>query len=471
MMRSQLQAVGRLAKPSVAAPRLASAARSQITSTASKPTTTTTRTLATATRTTSRPIVHLYPALSSSQYRSFSTTRIQHGEVIITVPQMAESITEGTIASIGKQVGDRVEADEEVASIETDKIDVAVNAPEEGTIVELFVAEGDTVEVGQKLARLETGGAPAEKKEETKKADEPESKPEPAAAPAQEQKKEPEAPKKEESKPAPAAPPKPAAAPQQQQQQQQQQQKPASEVPFGATGAFSRGERTEKLPRMRKTIATKLKQSQNATASLTAIEEVDMTNLMAWRAKNKEAVMKRYGVKLGYMGAFTKATCLAAQRVPQLNASMDTEKEIITYRDYVDISIAVSAPKGLVTPVLRNVESLDIVGIERGVAELADKARKSKLAMPDLEGGNFSISNPGIFGSLFGTPVINYPQAAIFNMNGIKERVVVVDGKLEIRPMMYITVTYDHRLIEQREAEAFLGAVKGYVEDPSSLLL
>ncbi|KXH67501.1 dihydrolipoyllysine-residue succinyltransferase [Colletotrichum salicis] len=468
MMRSQLQAVGRLAKPS-AAPRLASAARTQITSAASKPTTTTTRSLTTATRTTSRPIVQAYPALSSSQYRSFSTTRIQHGEVIITVPQMAESITEGTIASIGKQVGDRVEADEEVASIETDKIDVAVNAPGEGTIVELFVAEGDTVEVGQKLARMETGGAPAEKKEsqpekkeETKKA-EPESKPEPATAP---EKKEPETPKKEESKPAPAAPSKPAAP-----QQQQQQQKPASEVPFGATGSFSRGERIEKLPRMRKTIATKLKQSQNMTASLTAIEEVDMTNLMAWRAKNKEAVMKRYGVKLGYMGAFTKATCLAAERVPQMNAAMDTEKEIIKYRDYVDISIAVSAPKGLVTPVLRNVESLDIVGIERGVAELADKARKSKLAMPDLEGGNFSISNPGIFGSLFGTPVINYPQAAIFNMNGIKERVVVVDGKLEIRPMMYITVTYDHRLIEQREAEAFLGAVKGYVEDPATLLL
>ncbi|KAK1676115.1 hypothetical protein BDP55DRAFT_551437 [Colletotrichum godetiae] len=469
-MRSQLQAVGRLAKPS-AAPRLASAARTQVTSAASKPTTTT-RSLTTTTRTTSRPIVCAYPALSSSQYRSFSTTRIQHGEVIITVPQMAESITEGTIASIGKQVGDRVEADEEVASIETDKIDVAVNAPGEGTIVELFVAEGDTVEVGQKLARMETGGAPAEKKEsqpekkeETKKT-EPESKPEPAAAP---EKKEPEAPKKEESKPAPAAPSKPAAP--QQQQQQQQQQKPASEVPFGATGSFSRGERIEKLPRMRKTIATKLKQSQNMTASLTAIEEVDMTNLMAWRAKNKEAVMKRYGVKLGYMGAFTKATCLAAERVPQMNAAMDTEKEIIKYRDYVDISIAVSAPKGLVTPVLRNVESLDIVGIERGVAELADKARKSKLAMPDLEGGNFSISNPGIFGSLFGTPVINYPQAAIFNMNGIKERVVVVDGKLEIRPMMYITVTYDHRLIEQREAEAFLGAVKGYVEDPATLLL
>ncbi|OLN88082.1 Dihydrolipoyllysine-residue succinyltransferase component of 2-oxoglutarate dehydrogenase complex, mitochondrial [Colletotrichum chlorophyti] len=466
MMRSQLQSVGRLAKPT----RLAAASRTQIINTSSKSTAkttapTTSRSLTTSTRTIPRAL----PVLSSSQYRSFSSTRIQHGEVIVVVPTMAESITEGSVGSLNKQVGDRVEADEEIASIETDKIDVAVNAPEEGTIVEIFVAEGDTVTVGQKVARVETGGAgapPAEKSESTESKpetkSEPESKPEPAAAPAQEQKKEPEAPK-QESKPAPA--PKPAApAP-------QKQAEPASQAPFGATGLFSRGERVEKMTRMRKTIASKLKQSQNITASLTTINEVDMSALMQWRARNKEDVMKRHGVRLGYMGAFTKATCLAAQQVPQLNASIDTEKEIITYRDYVDISIAVSAPKGLITPVLRNVESLDIIGIERGVAELAAKARDGKLTMPDLEGGNFSISNPGIFGSLFGTPVINYPQAAVFNMNGIKERPVVVNGKLEIRPMMYITVTYDHRLIDGREAITFLNVVKNYIEDPAKLLL
>ncbi|KAK1585022.1 2-oxoacid dehydrogenase acyltransferase [Colletotrichum navitas] len=456
MMRPQIQTVGRMARPST---RLASAARSHIAGAAPKAST---RSLVTATRSvpSAYPAFAAAAAASSSRYRSFSTTRIQHGEVIITVPQMAESITEGTVASLGKQVGDRVEADEEVASIETDKIDVAVNAPEEGTILELFVAEGDTVEVGQKLARMETGGAPADAADKPK----PEPKSEPAppappapAAPAQEQKKEPApAAPKQETKPAPAS-------------EQQQQQQP--QTPFGATGAFPRGERVEKLSRMRKTIATKLKQSQNATASLTTINEVDMSALMAWRAQNKEAVMKRHGVRLGYMGAFTKATCLAAQQVPQLNASIDTEKEIITYRDYVDISIAVSAPKGLVTPVLRNVDALDIIGIERGVAELAAKARDGKLAMADLEGGNFSISNPGIFGSMFGTPVINYPQAAVFNMNGIKDRPVVVDGKLEIRPMMYITVTYDHRLIDGREAVTFLNLVKRYIEDPASLLL
>ncbi|KAK2000982.1 2-oxoacid dehydrogenase acyltransferase [Colletotrichum falcatum] len=466
MMRPQIQTVGRMARPST---RLASAARSRIANAAAP--TSSTRSLVTATRS----VPGAYPAFaissSSSRYRSFSTTRIQHGEVIITVPQMAESITEGTVASLGKQVGDRVEADEEVASIETDKIDVAVNAPEDGTILELFVAEGDTVEVGQKLARIETGGAPAAEKpaKDDKKPDD--KKPEPAA-PAQEQKKdEPESPAapaapKQETKP---APPKPAAPAQQQQQQQQQTQE--APVPFGASGAFSRGERVEKLSRMRKTIATKLKQSQNATASLTTVNEVDMSALMAWRAQNKDAVMKRHGVRLGYMGAFTKAACLAAQRVPQLNASIDTDKEVVTYRDYVDVSIAVSGPKGLVTPVLRNVDALDIIGIERGVAELAAKARDGKLAMADLEGGNFSISNPGIFGSMFGTPVINYPQAAVFNMNGIKDRPVVVDGKLEIRPMMYITVTYDHRLIDGREAVTFLNLVKSYIEDPASLLL
>ncbi|KAH0426604.1 hypothetical protein CcaCcLH18_10208 [Colletotrichum camelliae] len=455
MMRSQLQTAGRLARPSTTS-KIAGAARLHI---SPNVTSKTTALRSIATRTIPRAS---FPALTSSQYRSFSSTRIQHGEMFIVVPPMAESINEGTVASLSKQVGDRVEVDEEVASIETDKIDVAVNASEEGSIVELFVAEGDTVEVGQKIARVETGAAPegekpAPKKEEPK----PEaSKPaEATPAPAQEQKKEPEAPKKEESKPAPAP---------------KQEKKPAEAAPaapLGAAGLFSRGERVEKMTRMRKTIASKLKQSQNMTASLTTINEVDMSALMQWRARNKEDVMKRHGVRLGYMGAFTKATCLAAQQVPQLNASIDTDKEVITYRDYVDISIAVSAPKGLITPVLRNVESLDIIGIERGVAELAAKARDGKLTMPDLEGGNFSISNPGIFGSLFGTPVINYPQAAVFNMNGIKDRPVVVDGKLEIRPMMYITVTYDHRLIDGREAVTFLNVVKSYIEDPARLLL
>lgn len=208
------------------------------------------------------------------------------------------------------------------------------------------------------------------------------------------------------------------------------------------------------MSRMRRTIASRLKQSQNTCASLTTIQEVDMSHLIAWRAKHKEEVAEQYGVRLGYMGAFVKATTIAAQQVPQINAAIDTDKNIITFRDYVDISIAVSAPKGLVTPVLRNTDRLSIIQVEREVAALAKRVRKcrtyhnnahanvcsfqardSKLTMNDLEGGNFSISNPGIFGSMFGTPVINYPQAAVFNMNGIQDRVVAIDGKAEIRPV------------------------------------
>lgn len=393
-----------------------------------------------------------------TQRRLFSGSAARYADIIVKVPQMAESISEGTLASLPKKVGEQIEADEEIASIETDKIDVAVNAPETAVIAEYFVAEGDTVVVGQDLARIVTGGDAGAVK-----------KPEGDAPPPQQETKaaEPAQPKVEDKTPAPEAPkpatPAPAAKPAAQ---------PTQSQPVASTSAGpSRGERVEKMTRMRKTIASRLKQSQNTCASLTTIQEVDMTNLMAWRAKYRDEVAEEHGVRLGYMGAFTKATTLAAQQVPQINAAIDTEKEIITYRDYVDISIAVSAPKGLVTPVLRNTNALSIVELERDVATLAKKARDGKLTLEDLEGGNFSISNPGIFGSMFGTPLINYPQAAVFNMNGIQQRVMAVNGQAEIRPMMYISLTYDHRLIDGREAVTYLNLVKKYIEDPSRMLL
>ncbi|CAM1508925.1 Fc.00g026640.m01.CDS01 [Cosmosporella sp. VM-42] len=391
------------------------------------------------------------------QRRLFSSSRALNGEFIVKVPQMAESISEGTLASFMKQVGELVEADEELASIETDKIDVAVNVPEAGVVRELFAAEGDVVVVGQDLARIETG---AEATAEVPKRDD-------APAPREEPKKPEPAKLKDEQPgdktPAPASPspvpPKPASQP------------PPSQSAPASNGGPSRTERVEKMTRMRKTIASRLKQSQSTCASLTTIQEVDMTNLIAWRAKYRDEVAEEHGVRLGYMGAFTKATTLAAQRVPQINAAIDTEKEIITYRDYVDVSLAVSAPKGLVTPVLRNTHQLSIVELERGVATLAKKARDGKLTMDDLEGGSFSISNPGIFGSMFGTPLINYPQAAVFNMNGIQQRAMAINGQAEIRPMMYVSLTYDHRLIDGREAVTFLNLVKKYIEDPSRMLL
>ncbi|UNI23705.1 Dihydrolipoyllysine-residue succinyltransferase [Purpureocillium takamizusanense] len=395
---------------------------------------------------------------------------MRHAELVVKVPQMAESISEGTLSQLLKKVGDRVEPDEELATIETDKIDVSVNAPEAGVVAKVLVQEGDTVTVGQDLVQLETGVAGAQQASSTSK-DKTETattqQPPVAATTPQTESTTParptdEAPVVEHAKPSPAT---------EQRDTKQHDDRAPPSTSVESANRPTRGERTEKLSRMRKTIATRLKQSQDTCASLTTVQRVDMSNIMAWRAKYKEAVAESHGVKLGYMGAFAKAATLAAQRIPQINASIDTGREIITYRDYVDISIAVSTPKGLVTPVVRDCETKNVLEIERDIGAMAKKARDGKLTMDDLEGGNFSISNPGIFGSMFGTPLINYPQAAVFNINAIKEDVVAVDGKPEIRPMMYITLTYDHRLIDGREAVSFLNLVKGYVEDPAKMLL
>ncbi|KAH7223074.1 putative dihydrolipoamide succinyltransferase [Fusarium oxysporum] len=402
--------------------------------------------------------------------RHFSGSGARYADLIVQVPPMAESISEGTLATIHKKVGDRIGADEEIASIETDKIDVAVNAAAEGVVAELLAHEGDVVTVGQPIARIETGPRDSattshvpEKQSSNKTAqDDP--------APVQKESGESKSVENKEqtiesstrsarraapTSPSPASPP-----------------QPIDEHAVDPKRKSSlRGEHMEKMSRMRKTIATRLKQSQNTCASLTSVQEIDMTALMQWRVKYKEDVAKQYGVRLGYMGAFAKATALAAKQVPEINASIDTDREVITYRNYVDISIAVSSPKGLVTPVVRDCDLLSIIELEKEIAIVAQKAREAKLTMDDLTGGNFSISNPGIFNSLFGTPVINYPQAAVFNMNTIKDRVIAVDGKPEIRPMMYITVTYDHRLIDGREAVSFLNIVKNYIEDPAQMLL
>ncbi|KAM0428883.1 hypothetical protein ACHAPT_006683 [Fusarium lateritium] len=398
-----------------------------------------------------------------TQRRLFSFSSILNGEQIVKVPPMPESISDGTLSSLTKKVGEAIEADEELASIETDKIDISVSSPETAVVAEYFVAEGDAVVVGQDLARVVTGGEAGASKSEGEAQQPPKEEPKQETKPSEPTKAEENPPKEQTPPPEPPKAAKPA------------QSKPAPKPEPAAVSAFTGGptrtERVEKMSRMRRTIASRLKQSQNTCASLTTIQEVDMSNLMAWRAKYKEEVAEKYGVRLGYMGAFTKATTLAALQVPQINAAIDTDKEVTTWRDYVDISIAVSAPKGLVTPVLRNTHTLSIVELEREVAALAKKARDGKLTMEDLEGGNYSISNPGIFGSMFGTPVINYPQAAVFNMNGIQQRVMAIDGKAEIRPMMYISLTYDHRLIDGREAVGFLNIVKEYIEDPSRMLL
>lgn len=381
-----------------------------------------------------------------------------YADTIIKVPQMAESISEGTLKQWSKQIGDFVEQDEEIATIETDKIDVAVNAPQSGTIKEFLANEEDTVTVGQDLVRLEAGDAPPAGNEKPAAS---ESKDAPAKETPTEKAPEPKA--EEPKAAAPAPPKKDTPAP--------KETKAASKDAPATLG--NREERRVKMNRMRLRIAERLKQSQNTAASLTTFNEVDMSALMDFRKLYKDEVLKKTGVKLGFMSAFSRACVLAMRDIPAVNASIEGPGggDTIVYRDYVDISVAVATEKGLVTPVVRNVEGLDMVGIEKAIAEMGKKARDNKLTIEDMAGGTFTISNGGVFGSLMGTPIINLPQTAVLGLHATKERAVVINGKIEARPMMYVALTYDHRLLDGREAVQFLVKVKEYIEDPRKMLL
>ncbi|CAI9625993.1 dihydrolipoamide succinyltransferase [Alternaria burnsii] len=416
--------------------------------------------------------------LSSQRLWSLDQTR-SYADTIVKVPEMAESITEGTLKQWSKQVGDYVEQDEEIATIETDKIDVAVNAPEAGTIKEFLVNEEDTVTVGQEIVKLEAGGAPEggkkeaseQPKEPAPKDQETSSQPEGQQEQSQPKEEQSEAPK-EESKP---EPPKQESKPQPPKQESKpappKKDSKADETKPVTPG--SREERRVKMNRMRLRIAERLKQSQNTAASLTTFNEVDMSSIMEFRKLYKDEILKNKGVKLGFMSAFSRACILAARDVPAVNASIEGPDggDTIVYRDYVDISVAVATEKGLVTPVVRNAESMDMVGIEKAIADLGKKARDNKLTIEDMAGGTFTISNGGVFGSLMGTPIINLPQTAVLGLHAIKEKPVAINGKVEIRPMMYLALTYDHRLLDGREAVTFLVKVKEYIEDPRKMLL
>jgi len=243
--------------------------------------------------------------------------------------------------------------------------------------------------------------------------------------------------------------------------------KPAEPVSAASSGL--RTERREKLSRMRMTISDRLKESQNTNATLTTFQEIDMSNIIALRKEYKDEFLEKHGVKLGFMSCFVAAATRALQRIPAVNAVIDN-KEVV-YRDYCDISVAVATPKGLVVPVLRNTERMSFLDIERNIGELASKARDGTLAAEDMVGGTFTISNGGVYGSLMGTPIINMPQSAILGMHATFDRPVAVNGEVKIRPMMYIALTYDHRLIDGREAVTFLRTIKHGVEDPRRMLL
>lgn len=393
-----------------------------------------------------------------------------YADKVVQVPQMAESISEGTLKQFTKGVGDFVEQDEEIATIETDKIDVPVNAPEAGTIKELLVNEEDTVVVGQDLLRLELGGAPKDGGEKKDAAPKQESKDESSDSKPKAAESKPEAESKqtspEESKPAPKQESKP--APKQESSKASSQETPAKPSTDG-----SRDERRVKMNRMRLRIAERLKQSQNTAASLTTFNEVDMSNIMEFRKLYKDETLKKTGVKLGFMSAFSRASVLAMRDLPAVNASIEGPNggDTIVYRDYVDISVAVATEKGLVTPVVRNAESMSMIDVEKAIADMGKKARDNKLTIEDMAGGTFTISNGGVFGSMMGTPIINLPQSAVLGLHSIKERPVAVNGKVEIRPMMYLALTYDHRLLDGREAVQFLVKIKEYIEDPRRMLL
>ncbi|XP_034383799.1 dihydrolipoyllysine-residue succinyltransferase component of 2-oxoglutarate dehydrogenase complex, mitochondrial-like isoform X1 [Cyclopterus lumpus] len=393
------------------------------------------------------------PSANVFHIRYFKTSAVHRDEVVtVKTPAFAESVSEGDVRW-EKAVGDSVNEDEVVCEIETDKTSVQVPAPAAGVIEELLVPDGGKVETGMPLFKLRKGAVPA------KAAPSPAVEA-PAAAPP--------------SPPPPSAPtampPVPAVPPKAAQSKPVSAIKPTAPAPVPLTSA-GRGENRVKMNRMRLRIAQRLKEAQTTCAMLTTFNEVDMGNIQDMRKIHKDAFLKKHNIKLGFMSAFVKAAAYALTDQPAVNAVIDDATKEIVYRDYVDISVAVSTPKGLVVPVIRNVETMNFADIEKTINALGEKARNNQIAVEDMDGGTFTISNGGVFGSMFGTPIINPPQSAILGMHGIFDRPVAINGKVEIRSMMYVALTYDHRLVDGREAVTFLRKIKAVVEDPRVLLL
>jgi len=423
--------------------------------------------------------------LGSSSRRSLSLTAVRDEVHTVICPAFAESISEGDIR-FEKAVGDSVGADEVVCEVETDKTSVPVPSPVAGVITEILVEDGSTVTPGTKLVNIEIGaGGGAAKPAAAKPAaaaapPPPPPPPPPAAAAADQSGSIPTTPP-----PAPPIPTEPIAAIPVAAIRHAQNIEPSAAPPAPAAGAApivrmppadptkeiagTRSEHRVKMNRMRQKIAGRLKEAQNTNAMLTTFNELDMTSIMQLRKQSQDAFVKRHGLKLGFMSAFVKASAYALQQQPTVNAVIEGQEMV--YRDFVDISVAVATPKGLVVPVLRNVQDMNYADIEKGIADLGNKAKKNQLSVEDMDGGTFTISNGGVFGSLFGTPIINPPQSAILGMHGTFERPVVRNGQVVIRPMMYIALTYDHRLIDGREAVTFLRTIKAAVEDPRAMLL
>ncbi len=402
------------------------------------------------------------------------------GDLIdVVVPTMGESVTEGTLASWYKKPGEPVSKDETIAEIETDKVAVEVPSPTDGVLQETLVSEGETVEIGALIARIGGGSGTATEAIRTGGS----SRGTPDKAPAT-----------KASGDAPVAPSvrriaaendinpkdipgsgkggratkadamdylnKKSSAP-----------APSASPARAASAPRETGPREErvKMTRLRQTIARRLKEAQENAAMLTTFNDVDMTNIMEMRKTYKEAFEKHHGVKLGFMSFFVKACVTALQEIPAVNAEIDGTDVI--YKNYYDIGVAVGTEKGLVVPVLRDADTLSLDGIEKGIGELGRKARDGDLSMSDLQGGTFTISNGGVYGSMMSTPILNPPQSGVLGMHRIEQRPVALNGQVVIRPMMYLALSYDHRIVDGKEAVTFLVRVKEALEDPERMLL
>lgn len=412
----------------------------------------------------------------------------------VKVPALGESVTEATVAQWLKKPGDAIKADEPLVELETDKITLEVNAPASGVLSEIIAETGSSVEVGATLAMITEGAAPAAKaNQNTAKEEKKTAAPTPAPQPAK-------------AAPAPAS--KSAAdvlSPAVKKIVAENDVDPAKVAGTGKDGritkgdvishletpsaktpsaaAFTpapaakssaqpdaRGEERVKMTKLRQTIARRLKESQNTAAMLTTFNEVDMSAVMALRTRHQDTFVKKNGIKLGFMSLFVKAAVNALRDVPSVNAQIDGDELI--YKNYYDISVAVGTEEGLVVPVVRNADKLSFAGIEKELANLAQKARDGKLTVQDMMGGTFTITNGGIYGSMMSTPILNPPQSGILGMHNIVQRPMVVDGgKIEARPMMYIALTYDHRIIDGKEAVTFLVKIKQAIENPELMLL
>ncbi|KQI72381.1 dihydrolipoamide succinyltransferase [Loktanella sp. 5RATIMAR09] len=396
----------------------------------------------------------------------------------VRVPTLGESVTEATVATWFKQPGDAVAVDEMLCELETDKVTVEVPSPVAGTLSEIVANEGDTVGVDALLAQISEGdAAPAPKAEKREEAPKAEEQPAPAATDEGDKDVEdaPSAKKlmaennltdvkgtgkdgrvmKEDvlnalSSSAPASAP-----------------TSAPRAPVAASQA-DREERV-KMTRLRQTIAKRLKDSQNTAAMLTTYNEVDMTEVMALRNEYKDLFLKKHGVKLGFMSFFTKACVHALNEVPEVNAEIDGTD--VVYKNYVNMGIAAGTPTGLVVPVINDADQMSFAAIEKAIAEMGAKARDGKLSMAEMQGGTFTISNGGVYGSLMSSPILNPPQSGILGMHKIQDRPMAINGEVVIRPMMYLALSYDHRIVDGKGAVTFLVRVKEALEDPRRLLM